>query len=220
MTLDQAFSDCVGDDLGQQGDRANSVVVAGNRILEVLGIGVCVENSDHWNAQLFGLVDGEVLAQWINHPDCAGSLLQVTNPTQRLLQLGQLTFLQQEFFLGETLSSVLVVDLFEFFHATQTLGHGLEVGEKTTQPPLVDIGLAHACCLLGNRLLGLFLCADKQNGATVGDRLFNEVVGLIDERERLLQIDDVDSAALGKDKTLDFRIPATGLVAKVHTTIE
>jgi hypothetical protein len=54
----------------------------------------------------------------------------------------------------------------------------------------------------------------------VGNSLPDEVIGRVDIRQRLLKIDDVDSAALREDKALDFRVPPAGLVSKVDTAVE
>ena len=181
MTLDQALGNSVGDDLGQQGDRADSVVVAGDGVLEIIGVRVGIENANNGNSQFLCLVNGEVLAQRVNDPHGTRGFLEITNTSQRLLKLGEFALFEQQLFLRKTLRGVLVVDFFEFFHATKALGHGLEVGQKTTQPTLVHVGLTHTGCLLAHRLLGLLLCSHKQDSAAVGDGLAHEVVGLVNE---------------------------------------
>ena len=50
----------------------------------------------------------------------------------------------------------------------------------------------------------------------MGDSLANEFVRPVQERERLVEIHNVDPVALGHDEALHFRVPATSLVAKVH----
>ena len=74
--------------------------------------------------------------------------------------------------------------------------------------------------LLGHRLLGLLLGADEEDRAAVGDGLLDEVVGAVDERQRLLQVDDVDAVALGEDEALHLGVPAPGLVPEVHAALE
>ena len=219
MALDQTFCHSVSDHLGEQAHRANSVVVTRNQVLEVIGVCVGIKNSDNGNTQLLCFVNGEVLAQRVNNPHGTRGFGQRTNSTQRLLELGELTLLHQKFFLGVTLGGVFVVDFFEFLHAAQTLGHGLEVGEQSAQPTLVDIGLAHTSGLFGNRLLSLLFGADEQHGAAVGDGVLHELISLVNKGQRLLQVNDVNTAALGQDEALDFRVPAAGLVSEVNTTV-
>ena len=100
------------------------------------------------------------------------------------------------------------------------LADGLEVGEHAAQPALVDV--RHAA-LLGvglDRVLGLLLRADEQDGAAVGDEVADERVGGLDPRQRLLQVDDVDAVALAEDEALHLRVPAPGLVPEVDTGLQ
>ena len=54
----------------------------------------------------------------------------------------------------------------------------------------------------------------------MGNSLFDEVIRLVDICQRLLKIDDVDSAALRQDEALNFRVPPAGLVSEVNTAVE
>ena len=53
----------------------------------------------------------------------------------------------------------------------------------------------------------------------MGDGLLDEVVGVVDVRQRLLQVDDVDAIALGHDEALHLGVPATGLVPEVDAAL-
>src|SRR5690606_6879663 len=189
-------------------------------VLQLVGVGVGVEDADHRDAELGGLVDREVLALGVDDPDRARGLGEVADAAERLVQLVELALLDEELLLGEALRRVVEVDLLELLHAREALGDRLEVGEQSTEPALVDVGLAHAGRLLGDGLLRLLLGADEEDGAAVGDRLLDELVGAVDVGERLLQVDDVDAAALGEDEALDLRVPATGLVSEVDAAVE
>src|SRR6185437_16134187 len=74
--------------------------------------------------------------------------------------------------------------------------------------------------LLGDRLLRLLLGADVQDGPAVRDGLLDELVRAVDVVQRLLQVNDVDAVALGKDVALHLRVPAPGLVAEMDTALE
>src|SRR5690606_14180976 len=108
----------------------------------------------------------------------------------------------------------LVVELLELLHAGEALGDRLEVGQKATEPALVHEGLADAGRLFGEDLLSLLLRADEEDRAAAGDGLLDEVVSRVDVAQRLLQVDDVDAAALGEDEALHLRVPPTGLVSE------
>ena len=221
MALDETLGRGVGDDARQQAHRADRVVVARDRELELIRVGVGVEDADHRDAELARLVDGEVLALRVDDPDGGRGLLQVADTTERLVQLVELALLEEKLLLREAaLGGVLEVELLELLHARETLADRLEVGEESTEPALVHVGLADAGRLLGDDFLRLLLRADEQDGATVGDRLPHELVRLVDVRQRLLQVDDVDAGALGEDEALDLRVPPTGLVPEVDAAVE
>src|SRR6185312_16914106 len=88
------------------------------------------------------------------------------------------------------------------------------------QPALVHVRHADPLGLLGDDLLGLLLRADEQDRAAVGDGLLDELVGVVDVPERLLQVDDVDAVALGEDEPLHLRVPPTGLMPEVDAAVE
>ncbi|GGO17407.1 hypothetical protein GCM10010980_14600 [Corynebacterium marinum] len=54
----------------------------------------------------------------------------------------------------------------------------------------------------------------------MGDGLLDELERCVDVGQGLLQVDDVDTVAVGEDETTHLRVPTTGLVAEVDTGIE
>ena len=183
MTDDETFGDRVGNHASEQAHRANRVVVSGNRELDLVGVRVGVEDSDDGDSELRRFAHGEVFALGINDPDRARSLGEVSDSTERLVELVELAALHQEFLLGETLGGVLEVDLFQFLHALEATEDGLEVGEKPTEPALVDVGLSDAAGFGGDGFLRLLFGADKQNRPAAGDGFANEFVSGINVRE-------------------------------------
>ncbi len=156
----------------------------------------------------------------VDHPDGGRRLGEVPDAAERLLELVALAPLDQQLLLRVALRRVVEVDEVELLETVEALVHGLEVGEQTAEPALVDVGLADAGRLLGDGLLGLLLRADEQHRATAGDGLLDEVVGLVDVGQRLLQVDDVDAGALRQDEALDLRVPPAGLVSEMHAAVE
>ncbi len=220
MTLDEALGCGVRDDAGQQANGTDRVVVARDRVLNVVGVAVGVEDCDNGDTKLVRLVNGEVLLLGVNDPHSGRGLREVTNTTEALLQLHQFAALDEQLLLGVATGGVGEVDLFEFLHARKTLGNRLEVGEESTQPTLVDVGLADALSLLGDGALSLLLGSDEEDGAAVGNRLLDVVIGLVDVCKRLLQVDDVAARALGQNKALHFRVPTAGLVPEVNAAVK
>ena len=85
---------------------------------------------------------------------------------------------------------------------------------------MVDVRHADTARLVADCVLRLLLRADEEHGAAaLGDRA-REVVRLLEQPLGLLQVDDVDAAALGEDEALHLRVPATGLVAEVDAGLQ
>src|SRR5699024_755033 len=60
----------------------------------------------------------------------------------------------------------------------------------------------------------------EQDRSAVGHGLLDELVGTVDVGQRLLQIDNVDTVALGEDVALHLRVPAPGLMPEMHAGVE
>ena len=103
MTNDESFSNRIGDNARQQADRTNGVVVARNRVSELVRVSVRVEDSNNGDAELLSFLDRKVLALGVNNPECTRGLGEVTNSTKRCVKLDELTALHEEFLLGEAL---------------------------------------------------------------------------------------------------------------------
>ena len=100
------------------------------------------------------------------------------------------------------------------------LVNGFEVGQHTAQPASVDVVHAAAQSLVTDGLLSLLLGADEQDVAALSCNFLHVVVSLVQLLHGLLQIDDVDTIALGEDVLCHLGVPAAGLVAKVDTGLE
>jgi hypothetical protein len=85
---------------------------------------------------------------------------------------------------------------------------------------VVDVRHPDTLGLLLDRVLGLLLRPDEQDGAVALGQVAGEVVRLLEAFEGLLEIDDVDPAALGEDETLHLRVPAAGLVTEVDSGLQ
>jgi len=110
--------------------------------------------------------------------------------------------------------------LFDLLESPDRFANGLEVRQRSAQPPLVDVEHAAAAGLLEHRVLRLLLGADEEHATAAGGHVADERVGLAELLEGLLQIDDVDAVALTEDVLLHLRVPALGLVAEVHPGLQ
>src|SRR5690606_38673988 len=135
-------------------------------------------------------------------------------------ELLELALLQQRLLLGHGGELAAVPLALQLEHLADAPADRLEVGEHAAEPPLVDVRHAALGGVVLDRLLGLLLRADEQDRAAVGDDVPHEGVRGLDALQRLLEVDDVDAAALAEDEPLHLRVPAAGLVPEVDTGLQ
>src|SRR5688572_14611960 len=85
---------------------------------------------------------------------------------------------------------------------------------------MVDIGHAHPLRMLLDGIHALLLRANEEHRPAAAGEVAGEIVSLLEQTERLLQVDDVDAAALREDEALHLRVPAAGLVAEVDAGLQ
>src|SRR5688500_9877610 len=68
--------------------------------------------------------------------------------------------------------------------------------------------------------LELLLGADEQDALALEHHAPEEVLGVLDLPEGLLEIDDVDAGAFGEDEPAHLRIPPARLVAEVNAGLQ
>src|SRR4029077_3245259 len=126
-----------------------------------------------------------------------------------LLELGE----HRDPLLGrEQLQLTIVAQATEVVEAVDPIGDRAPVGEQAAEPAMVDVRHADALRLLLHGVLRLLFRTDEQYGASSGREAPDELVGLLDQLSGLLEVDDVDPAALGEDEPAHLRVPAAGLV--------
>ena len=139
---------------------------------------------------------------------------------QVLVQLGHLELELDDFLLGQQVERAVLLHGLELLHTVDALTDGAEVGHHAAQPASVDIVHAAAGSLVTDGLLSLLLGADEQDLAALCSGVADEVVSLIELLHGLLQVNDVDTIALGEDVLSHLGVPAAGLVAEVDTGLE
>src|SRR5207302_888105 len=88
------------------------------------------------------------------------------------------------------------LDLAQFFDA---LADRVEVREHAAQPSLRDVEHLATLGFFFDDRAGLSLGADEEDGVALGDGLPDEIVGGLEPREGLLQVDNVNAVALSED---------------------
>jgi hypothetical protein len=93
--------------------------------------------------------------------------------------------------------------------------HRLEVGEHAAEPAVVDVRHGRALRFLAHDLACLALGAHEKERAAVRGELARELGGVLVERQRLLEVDDVDLVAVAEDVGGHLRVPVPGLMSEM-----
>src|SRR4029453_8346499 len=96
----------------------------------------------------------------------------------------------------------------------------LEVGEHAAEPAATHVVLLGSLRLRLDEGLRLALGAHEQDLAAARDRLAQEVERLLEARQRLVEVDDVDAVALAEQEALHARVPAARLGSEVAAPFE
>src|SRR5690606_29702254 len=93
--------------------------------------------------------------------------------------------------------------------------HGGEVGQGAAQPALGHVRHAATLGLFLHGVARGALGADEQDQAALLGDARDEVHRVVEQRNRLLEVDDVDLAAGAEDVRAHLRVPVAGLVAEM-----
>ena len=85
---------------------------------------------------------------------------------------------------------------------------------------MVHVGHADALGLLLDRRLALLLRSDEEDRAPSFREVPGECVRVLEQLQRLLQVDDVDAAAVVEDEAAHLWVPAACLVAEVDSGLQ
>ena len=161
-----------------------------------------------------------MLLAGIDHEQRAGQLLHLADTAQVGLKLFTLMLKLDDFLLGQQIKLALLLHPVDLVQALHAGADGAEVGEHAAQPAVVNKEHIATLRLGCDGLLRLLLGADEQQGLASHRQVSHEVVRLVRLADGLLQIDDVDAVALGKDVLRHFGVPAAGLVAEVYARFQ
>ena len=186
----------------------------------LVGVAVRVDEGDHGQTEPLGLAHGELLLAEIDDEHRVGLALHRRDAAQVRLELLELTAHRDALLGGKQVELPLLLEAPELLQVSDPVGDRPPVGQQPAEPAVGDERLSDAGRLADDGLLGLLLRPDEEDrAAALGDRA-REIVGLLEQRLRLLEVDDVDTAALVEDEALHLRVPAAGLVAEVHSGLQ
>src|SRR4051812_49392800 len=202
-------------------DRTNSIIIAGDRHGDEVGIGVRVDDRDDRDAELVRFGNGDLLLLRVDDEHEARRTRERLDAAQVLLELLLLARHHEALFLGEVLpATALLTAGLELLHALELLLDRLEVGEETTEPTLRDVHRARTLGFLLDDAGDLRLGADEEDALAAQDDIAHELLRDFELTEGLLEIDDVDPVALGEDEAAHLGIPAARLVSEMDASGE
>src|SRR5579883_321440 len=210
----------VGDTRGEQADGAQRVVIAGNHVIDLGGIAIGVHDGDDGNAELAGFADGDLLVVGVDHEEHIRQIGHVLDAGEILPEMSALALEVDDLFFRQQLVAAVGGHFLEVLEALDGFLNGDPVREQAAEPALVDIEHLAAGRLFGDGLLRLPLGADEENRLALPDLLLHEAGGVLEELQRLLQLDDVDPVALAEDVRLHLGVPTLGLVPEVNPRFE
>src|SRR6185369_342919 len=135
-----------------------------------------------------------------HHEERPGKPSHLLDALQVAAQLFPFPLEEKLFLLGVVLELTIRSALLQLPQPAQLLLDGLEVGEHAAQPALGHVVRAALLRLDLHDSLELLLGADEEDSLALEHHALQELLGLNDLAERLLEIDDVDARALGKDE--------------------
>src|SRR5690554_2189755 len=201
-------------------DRTDRVVVTRDHNVHAVWAAVGIDYADHGNAQLVGFLDRNMLVVYTNHEQGIRQAAHVLDTTDAALELFHLAGTQQGFFLGQFRKSTVLGLSFQLTQTTNGLTDGLVVGQHTTQPAMVDVGHAGASGFFLDDFAGSTLGANKQNLVLFLCQRLAHTHRLIQSRNSVLQVDDMNLVAGTENVLAHFRVPVTGLVTKMNTCLQ
>ena len=182
-------------------------------------VAVRVHDRHDGNVQLVRLGDRDVLTPWIDDEQRIRQPLHVADPLEVPDHLVPLTLKPEKLLLGQqaVLVGELLLRILETLHGS---ADGHEVGQGSAEPAMRDVELAAAPRLFLDRLLRLALGADEEQTPSHARHVLNVVRRLAEALQRLLEIDDVDAVSAAEDVAPHLRVPASRLVAEVHSGLQ
>src|SRR5581483_3839978 len=174
-----ALDDGLGDRRAEEADRADGIVVAGNLVVDQVGIAVRIDDRDDRDGELVRLLDRDLLLLRVDDEEGVGQLAEPLDPTERGEELLALVAQPPRLLLREGLDDLGVLEhLVELLQAVDRLLDGLEIGEHAAEPPRVHVERAAALGLFADRVLRLLLRADEEHLSALRGQVADEVVGV------------------------------------------
>jgi hypothetical protein len=220
LALRPAARDRVSHTGGEEADGAQRVVVPGDDVVNLVWVGVRIDDADDRNLQLPSLIDRDLLLARIDDEHRVGQPRHHPDAFQVLEELALLLLGPGDLLLGQRFVPSVGDHGLQVAETRQAALDGREVGQQAAEPTLVHEIHPAPLRFLGDHVLRLALGTHEEHRATVGRQIRDELFGRAEALRRLVQVDDVDAVPLPEDEWLHLWVPALGLVAEVHPRFE
>ena len=160
LHLGFAFLAGFGESRHEQLDGADGVIVAGDDVVDDIGIAVGVGHGHDRDAQLAAFLHGDVFAMGVDDESQLGQAIHVLDTAQGLFQLLHFAFQQQDFLLLVTVDAAVGEHAFQLLQAFHALLDGNEVGQGAAHPAVGHVVLVGLGGFGGHGFLGLALGTD------------------------------------------------------------
>lgn len=205
---------------GYQLDRADRVVISGNRIGDVVRVAVAVHDGNDGNIKSPRFLNGDFFDPRIEDEDRSRKAPHVLDTGQVFLKLGDIFLHEEDFLLFETVLAGVQERRLHFLHFIDAASDGLKVGQHPTQPALVDEKHVGSLSFFFEDFCRLPLGADEQDGFSACNKIADESIGVLHSRNSLLKVDNIDAAAFTEQKLLHLGIPAVGLMTEMNACFQ
>ena len=215
-----ALGDDVADGAGDGRARPDRVVVAGDHVVDALGVAVGVDETDDRDPQALGLADRDRLDLEIDHEHGVRDALHVLDSAQVGAELRQVGKGGHPLAGRQQLQLPLGLVTLEVVEALDPQRDGLEVGQQPAEPAVVDVGHVGGAGRVLDRVASLLLGAHEQHGAAAAGDLGGEITRAVQQRVGLQQVDDVDAVSLTEDEPAHLGVPTACLVAEMYAGLQ
>ena len=210
----------VADGLRDQRARPDRVIVAGDDVVDPVGIAVGVDEPDDRDAQPLGLAHRDRLGLEVDHEHRVGQALHVLDATEVRAELLEVRLRRHSLARREQLKLPLGLVPLEVVQPLDPLRNRLEVREQAAQPAVVDVGHVGGFRVVADRVACLLLGPDEQHGAAAAGDVRGEHARVLQEHLGLKEVDDVVPVALAEDEAAHLGVPSTCLVAEMDAGLQ
>ena len=144
----------------------------------------------------------------------------VFNPAYTLFEFFHITGKHQCFFFGQLFKSAVSRLYLQLFQAFDGSPDGFVIGQHAAQPALVNIRHSGTTGLFLDDFAGSTFGADKKNFLTPLCHLLDLAKCLVEGRNGMFKINDMDFVTGAENKGFHFRVPVATLMAEMNTGLQ